>query len=177
MKTNKPSKGGRPSKYKEIEKQLPAIILLYEKGCIDAEVAKAIGICEKTLNNYKNEHPEFLQPIKEAKEIENNKVIDSLLKRAHGFEYTEEHQEGIKQDEYDKDGKVIGFKVIPSKVKKIKKMFPPETAACIFWLCNRDRANWQQRQSMEHGINSSISDLIKKANANPTGITDSKTDS
>jgi hypothetical protein len=33
---------------------------------------------------------------------------------------------------------------------KVVKHYPPDTAACIFFLCNRDKDNWKQKNQIEH---------------------------
>ena len=169
----KNNKGGRPSKYKDIEKQLDKIKLLYEKGFTDIEVSKIIGICEKTLNNYKNEYPEFLQSIKESKQIADDKVKDSLFKRANGFEYVETHIEGIDSGKDENGNQIISNR----KIKQIKKTVLPDPTSMIFWLCNRDKENWQQRQNFTHDLDNTLTDLIKKVNGNLSGAKDSKKDS
>ena len=52
MKTNKPSKGGRPSKYKEISENIKIIAFLIFKGVENNKIAELLNISESTLYNY-----------------------------------------------------------------------------------------------------------------------------
>jgi len=135
--------GGAKSKYKKVLENIKVIQYLYEIGLTDKEVSEKINIAESTLHDYKLKHPEFSESIKESKEFYNKQVVDSVLKSTIGFEFLEEHKEykgGV-----DKKGKPIGKL---EKVKTIKKYYAPNTTAQIFWLCNRDRENWRQRQEI-----------------------------
>ena len=57
---------------------------------------------------------------------------NSLLKRALGYEYTEERIEVS-----EKDGR---------KVVQTVKTVPPDTTAQIFWLKNRRPDKWREKQ-------------------------------
>src|SRR5690349_17788738 len=57
---------GRPTKYSPIYCLLARKYLL--GGMTDIELARALAISEKTLSNWRREHPEFLQVTQAAKE-------------------------------------------------------------------------------------------------------------
>jgi hypothetical protein len=134
-------KAGQPTKYKK------AYAKIAEKACAnngfdDESLADLFSICDKTLNNWKNKHPEFLQSIKRGKDTyDTNNVETSLLKRAEGYSYIEKHTEAI----IDSDGKISELK----KVKNITKEIPPETTAGIFWLKNRHPGRWRDIKAIE----------------------------
>lgn len=133
--------GGRPSKYPKID--LEQVEKLGALGLIDEEIAFVLGISLRSLNNYKKK-PEFLQAIKKGKTVADQRVVESLRKRAEGFEYEEvyvEYKPGAKGAE-DK-------KAEPTLIKKTKKYVPPDTAAAIFWITNRQPDRWKNR--FEHG--------------------------
>ena len=57
--------GGHPTDYKpEYPEQARKLCLL---GYTDVELAGFFEVCERTINNWKVEHPEFLQSIKSGK--------------------------------------------------------------------------------------------------------------
>lgn len=70
--------------------------------------------------------------IEETLEEINLKVEEALLKAALGYEY--EETEVIAS----KDGR-------NSRVKKIKRVVPPDTTAIIFWLKTRNPSKWRSR--------------------------------
>lgn len=121
-------KNGRPSKRDTIN--LNQLSILAEFGLTDKQLSKALGICETTLNKYKKDK-KFLKSIKKGKKISDRKVVESLYKRATGFQYTERH--------------IVNG--VPEKI--IQKIMAPETMACMYWLNNRDPDNWRNTKYIE----------------------------
>lgn len=101
-------------------------------GLTDEQIAHNIGITAATLYVWKNKYPEISETLKKGKEVVDIHVENALLKRALGYEYTEERVEIS-----DKDGK---------KVIRTTKYIPPDTTAQIFWLKNRRPDRWRDRQ-------------------------------
>lgn len=126
-------KNGRPSKKDKID--LKQLTILAEYGLTDKQLSKALGICEASLNNYKKDK-KFLESLKKGKKISDSKVVQSLYKRALGYNYTETHKERLKSG------------VITNK--EIEKEITPDTTACIFWLKNRMPNDWRDRQEIKH---------------------------
>lgn len=126
---------GRPSKYDPgIHTQL--VYWMAQNGLTDIQIAKELHICKATLNNWKNEYPEFLDSLKKGKEMVDVLVEGSLLKRALGFEFTEKHSE------WKKDKMIL--------VKEVIKHYPSDITAMIFWLKNRKPTVWRDRKELEH---------------------------
>ncbi len=123
----------RPKKYKK--KMNKAAKLLAVKGCTDKEIAEFFGIKEQTINNWKKKFPLFFESLKAGKEISDAKVKVSLYNRATGFSVPDVHISNYQ-------GEITVTKVI--------KYYPPDVTACIFWLKNRDREHWRDRQEVEH---------------------------
>lgn len=118
----------RPSKYrvkycKQAEK-------LCHLGAIDRDLADFFGVSEKTLNKWKQDYPAFLQSLKRSKEIADSKVVRSLYERANGYSHPDVHISNYQ-------GKIT--------ITNITKHYPPSEVACIYWLNNRDGANWRAR--------------------------------
>lgn len=124
---------GRPTKYKEeYAEQAYKLCLL---GHTDAELAEFFEVEESTINNWKLAHPDFLESIKRGKSIADGEVAESLYKRAMGYKHD------------DVDIKVIDGQIV---MTPLTKYYPPDTAALIFWLKNRQKKKW--RDKIETGV-------------------------
>lgn len=117
---------GRPSKLKPGLSE--KIILLYEGGKTDAEVAEILGISVRTIHNWKIKYPELLHSIKEAKALADFEVKASLFRRAIGYHHPVEKV-------FLHNGRTIRAKTT--------KRYPPDTLACIYWLRNRCPGEWR----------------------------------
>lgn len=108
-------------------------------GLTDEQIAKNLGIGIRTLYEYKEKYPQFSQSLKKGKEVVDIEVENALLKRALGYDYTEETTE---------------IKVVDGKetkaVKKVKKHMAGDTTAQIFWLKNRRPDKWNDKNIVEH---------------------------
>lgn len=104
-----------------------------ERGATDFEIADSLGVSVRTLYRWKAEHEDFRHSLKVAKDIADERVIRSLYQRAVGYE-----QDSVKifmPAGADKP-------VIAEYIEKIA----PDTTAAIFWLKNRQRKDWQDKQ-------------------------------
>ena len=109
-------------------------------GLTEADVAKKIGVSERTLSQWKLDFPLILQALKRGKEVVDVLVENALYKRAMGYEYSE-----TKETTY-KDGEGKLFK----RVEKFEKKMAPDVTAQIFWLKNRKKEEWRDAQKKEH---------------------------
>lgn len=120
---------GRPTKYKEeYAEQAYNYCLL---GAIDDQLASFFSVDVSTINNWKNGYPEFLDAIKKGKEQADLEVTQSLKKRASGMKL---------KKQVVKEGGIV----------EIEDEIPPDTAAMIFWLKNRQPKIWRDKQETEH---------------------------
>lgn len=90
------------------------------------------------INRWKVDHPDFCRAIKDGKLISDMDVAERLHQRALGFEYEEAQAHKLKTVEY-KEGKRVKEPERPEPIM-VKRVVPPETTACIFWLKNRRNA-------------------------------------
>lgn len=132
----------RPSKYKpEFASQAAKLCKL---GATDAQLADFFQVAVSTVNLWKVEHKEFSESIKVPKGEADQRVEQSLYLRAMGYEHDEV------------DIRVIGGELVKTD---IRKFYPPDTTAAIFWLKNRKPAEWRDKTDVEHS-----GDLIVKIN-------------
>lgn len=125
---NSPNPVGRPTLYKpEYCEQASKLCKL---GATDKELAEFFDIAESTLNDWKLTYPEFSESIKYGKQLADATVAESLYKRATGYEHE------------DTDIRVVEGKIAQTPI--IKK-YPPDTAAAIFWLKNRQKKKWRDK--------------------------------
>lgn len=109
------------------------------KGATDDEMAAAFGISRRTFLRWRKEHESFDEAIERGKNAADAKVEKSLYQRALGYTVTDEE----KVVEMDQDGNVK-----PIRIKTIKKHITPDTMAMMYWLNNRSRKYWNQRQEI-----------------------------
>ena len=143
-------KKGRPSKYREeYNEQAEKICRL---GVTDKELCDIFKISVQTLYTWKSEHEGFLESIRAGKEyFDGNRIEASLVRQAMGYTVEEEkYEEGT------------------AGVKKTitKRYIPPNVTATAYWLNNRSRGRYKQKQEVEHtgeGITFNVNYASKNA--------------
>jgi hypothetical protein len=123
----------RPSKFQE--EFIPQAEKLCKLGATDMEVADFFEVDVRTLYRWKGENEAFCQALKAGKEVADERVERSLYARANGYEHNEV------------DIRVVGGEIVQTP---IRKYYPPDTTACIFWLKNRRAAEWRDKVEQEH---------------------------
>lgn len=113
------------------------------KGATDEEIAEAFHISVRTLHRWKKTHPELLTALEEGKDVADAKVKRSLYQRAVGYEAKEVTQI-IEQDPATGTQRV-------SKTQVTTKHIVPDTMACMYWLNNRSKGEFSQRQEVTLG--------------------------
>lgn len=135
----KPSKTGRPSKFNP-DYHIPWAQSLAMEGKTDKEIADRMGVSRSTLSKWKVEHKGFSEALDLGKEIADSKVEQALYKRAIGYK-TKEKKVIVSMDA---DGNQK-----PARIETYEKEIPPDTTAQIFWLKNRKRNAWKDKQDIE----------------------------
>ena len=113
------------------------------KGATDQELAEAFGVSKRTILRWKNEHPSFAEAYQRGKDVADAKVKKALYQRAIGYEVIE------KDSTVDVDPKTGESK--PVRVKTITKQIAPDTMAIMYWLNNRSKGEFAQRQEVTLG--------------------------
>lgn len=125
---------GRPSLYKEeYNEQARKLCLL---GATDKDLAGFFEVNEDTIHEWKKVHSIFSESINAGKHFADANVADRLYQRAIGFEHDSEEIKVVS------DGQGAG-----SSIERVptRKIYPPDTAAAIFWLKNRQRTMWRDK--------------------------------
>lgn len=111
-------------------------------GLTDEQIAINIGIGYSTLQTWKSKYQDIQDTLKRGKEVVDRQVENALLKRALGYTYEEITYEG------------------GVETKRVVKEVVPDTTAQIFWLKNRKREAWADRQNIE--LSQPIDDSIRE---------------
>lgn len=115
----------RPSTYGKTRTTDEVAAMLARQGLTDAQIAEELGVSERTLDRWKQSHPELSVHLGEGKEPPDAAVEASLFKRALGFTYTEGDRERVAL---------------------------PDVTACKFWLMNRRPDRWRDVKEVSVGI-------------------------
>ena len=126
------AKRGAKSKYEQLCKPyLKEINDKVRQGVTEAEIAKALGISVASLNNYRNQYPEFAEALSKNKGADElQALINAGIEAAKGC-YIENEQSIYTVDE---DGNPVLEKVIKNKVWQ-----PPNPALNKFYVQNFGR--------------------------------------
>lgn len=132
------AKTGRKSKYDtEIKPHLKEIENAVKNGATCSEIANALNIAESTLYKYKAEKAELSAAFAHGRASIVIEIRGALLKKALGFNYTEEKRVARK----DADGENIVL------VETYKKYQPPSETAAAMLLRNYDD-NWLDKDNV-----------------------------
>jgi hypothetical protein len=127
---------GRPSKYKpEFDAQA---LKLCKLGATDRELAEFFTVDEATINRWKSDFPSFCESLKRGKQESDDRVEQSLYRRALGYSH-----DAVKIL-MTKEGDVFREEYV--------EHYPPDTTACIFWLKNRRPEQWRDKIDVDTGL-------------------------
>lgn len=156
---------GKPSSYQpEYAEQARKLCLL---GATDKELADFFNVSESTINKWKIDFVEFSESIKKGKDLADADVAERLFNRACGYVAP------------DVDIKVIDSKIV---MTDFMKHYPPDTTAAIFWLKNRQKNKWRDKQEIDlsspdgsmspRGLNDFYADIESKPESGSATILD-----
>ncbi|KKM64026.1 hypothetical protein LCGC14_1505610, partial [marine sediment metagenome] len=123
---------GQPTKFTSIN--LAEVTHYAQSGYTDEELARIFDVTRTTIGNWKNSYPEFFDTLKSGKLIADSKVEASLYQRACGYSHPEVHISNYQ-------GKITKTPII--------KHYPPDPTSMIFWLKNRQKDKWRDKQELE----------------------------
>lgn len=126
---------GRPSGYRaEYSRQAKELCTL---GATVNELARFFQVGENTIYDWANKNKEFAKSLQLGKEACDERVERALYHKALGFEKV------IEKEIVDKQGEI---KTVSDKI-----YVPPSDQAIQFYLKNRQRSKWRDRQEHEIG--------------------------
>lgn len=127
----------------EFAEQAKKLCLL---GATDASLADFFGVSEQTVNAWKKAHPQFIESLKEGKQLADSKVAESLFNRACGFV--------TKETKIATDGGKI------TDTMEVDKHYPPDATSAIFWLKNRQPQLWRDRVEQKVVLSDDFDEVI-----------------
>jgi len=98
-------------------------------GANDEEMADIFGVAVGTLNEWKTEHPEFGEALRNGKTKADAEIAHSLYHRAKGYAHS------AVKIHFTRAGEPI--------YAPYTERFPPDTGAATLWLSNRRRKDWR----------------------------------
>lgn len=120
---------GRPEVWSET--WITQAAFMARNGATDVEMAKELGCALSTFYLRMNQYPAFSEAVNAGKAAYDQRVENSLARRAIGYEYETE-------------------KVFSNGLRlKVIEHVPPDTTAQIFWLKNRRPNEWRDRKETE----------------------------
>ena len=142
----------RPTKFKpEFVEQARKLAKL---GATDREAAEFFEVNESTLHLWKHTHPEFSEALNVGKEAADARVVQSLYRRAVGYSHDDVHISTY-------EGAVTLTPII--------KHYPPDPTSMIYWLKNRQRDKWRDKQEDAptdvNEVAKAIRDILKAVDA------------
>ncbi|MGB7594584.1 MAG: hypothetical protein WBL80_03360 [Erysipelotrichaceae bacterium] len=125
------------SKWPQVQGNLHLVLKWARDGLLEQQIAKNLGISVSCLEKYKIEHVELKEALKNGKKVLVVEIENALIKKAKGYEYEEK-----KVYTKNEDGVTTTYTEIT------KKHQPPDTAAAIFILKNKDSENYIDNPQM-----------------------------
>ena len=128
--------GRRGRYYTHVQPKLKEIMMWARDGDSESVIYKRLGVAVSTFEKYKTEHEELKSALAQGKADINFKVENALLKKCLGHKVTE-----IKTT-LNPDG--------TETITKIVREISPDTTAAKYWLANKAREKWRDRQEIEY---------------------------
>lgn len=137
---------GRPDEYNpEYARMAQAHCRL---GATDDDLADLFGVSTSTIRNWISRHRAFAEAVSAGMlQVFSPRVVRSLAQRAIGYVVD------TVENKVMRDGSIVRYGV--------RKHYPPDVTACIFWLKNRMPEDWKDVQ--DHVIKNNNLDRVTSA--------------
>lgn len=112
---------------------LPQVRAIAWRGATDDEIADTFGVDPGLLEKWKLNYPSFREAIENGRTHADAQVVESLFKECIGYDYEED---GLTRT---------------GSIKRLKRRARPSADLIKFWLTNRQKEWWSQRQSVDGG--------------------------
>jgi hypothetical protein len=123
----------RSSYEAEFAEQARKLCLLL--GTDDEELARFFDVSSATLQEWLASVPEFAAAVRDGRTLADADVADRLWRRAVGYSH-----DAVRI--FSHQGKALEV--------AYTEHYPPDTAACLFWLKSRQPEKWRDRIEHEH---------------------------
>lgn len=110
-------------------------------GLTDLEIARNMSISKDTFYKWKARFSDFADALKKTKDMYDSEVEEALERSALGY-YVWEEEWTNKWNPKTKQ-----YELTLSKKKRV--WVKPDTTAQIFWLKNRDKLHWRDKQEIQ----------------------------
>ena len=128
--------------------KLNAVRSMAREGLSIKQIAKQLYIADSTFRAYAAKYPELKEALKEGKEEADAKVENGVFFSACGGIKTIKKAIKLKKPIFDKYNKKIGEEEVIAYADE-EIYCPPNIAAAIFWLCNRQKEKWKHQRNIE----------------------------
>lgn len=129
-------------------------------GATDSEIADFFEVSVRTIHRWKLEHEDFCHSIRAGKQKADDRVERSLYQKATGYDYAEEQAIKVKLEQHLEKVEVV----------QVTKHAPADTAAAVFWLKNRRKDDWRDKQEVDqtttHQVSDTLAELMERIAAN-----------
>ena len=153
-----PKKTGRPSVF-NAERDAPFVRKLLGQGRGMGEVADALKISRSVLYEWKDKHPEISDAIEQGLADADERIERSLFDRAAGYVRPEERLLVVS------GGQGMGSSV---ERHNVDVAVAPDPTCIKFWLTNRRRKLWSDKQKIEHEGTLTLEQMLSRASAPPS---------
>jgi len=133
---------GRPTLYKAENAELARKFCML--GATNEDLARCFEVSRSTIDHWIDTIPEFAEGTRRGRDLADAAVIQKLYSRAMGF--TMEIKKHV---------------LYRGELREIPMTlyYPPDIQACIFWLRNRRRRDWQEKGKAAQDDGPTISEL------------------
>lgn len=147
------SNAGRPTAFKpEFVEQAAKLCAL---GATDKELADFFKVVTSTIYLWRNLHKGFSEAVIAGKESADARVERALYNRAVGYTFESEKV-------FQSQGGIIRTDIL--------EHVPPDPAAAMNWLKNRQPERWRDKHDVEHGVSTELGELLRAIDGATRGI-------
>ena len=133
------NKPGPKSSYREEIGNKAYLMALY--GMTEVEMCKVLECSINTWDTWKIKHPHLKECLEKGKLPTDLEVVQSLLKRAVGYEAPDTYWTTVRDEKYDSEGRIIERNARVVGIPTTRHI-PADMKAIQMWLSNRTKGKW-----------------------------------
>lgn len=128
-------------------------------GLTNEQIAKNMGICRSTLDEWGKKYPDISDTLKKNKDVADIRMENALYERGLGGVHEVKKTVKIKNSYYDEQGRKCEKEELVTAIDEV--YVPGDTTAEIFWLKNRRPDLWRDKQLIEAEVSTKkLEDLL-----------------